>query len=128
MSTSRGTISGTLRGTLRGTFEGVLKGSATCPYLTGIRAGRTCMWGLVPSKIWEVLDGVGVDGVGGIFPFFFFAFLRLSLFSVILRFSLILSEDKRKRLQFLRIWGILWLRSTWWGVVGGMSRALLGIC
>ena len=28
---------------------------------------------------WEVLNGVGVDGVGGIFPFFFFASLRFSL-------------------------------------------------
>ena len=37
-------------------------------------------------KVWEVLNGVGVDGVGGIFPFlsFFFAF---SFFFVSLRFS-----------------------------------------
>ena len=73
-----------------------------------------------PSYTWEVLNGVGVDGVGGIFPFFFsfffafsfffvflrfssffFAFLRFSsLFFVFLRFSLVLSEDKGKRLQF----------------------------
>ena len=58
-----------------------------------------------------VINEVGVDGVGGIFPFFtfffvflrafsfFFAFLRFSsLF--FLRFSLILLEDKGKRLQF----------------------------
>ena len=42
--------------------------------------------------LWEVLNGVGVDGVGGIFPFFFFCFfvfLRFSsLFFVFLRFSL----------------------------------------
>ena len=46
---------------------------------------------------WEVLYGVGVDGVGVIFPFFyaFFAFLRIfSLFfrfsSIFFRFSLLL--------------------------------------
>ena len=39
---------------------------------------------------WEVLNGVGVDGVGVIFPFFyaFFVFLRIfSFFFVFLRFS-----------------------------------------
>ena len=39
---------------------------------------------------WEVLSGVGVDGVGEMSPLFLFFF----------RFSLILSEDKGKRLQF----------------------------
>ena len=43
------------------------------------------------AKTWEILNGVGVDGVGVIFPFFCacFAFLRiLSLFfSLFLRFS-----------------------------------------
>ena len=44
---------------------------------------------------WEVLNGVGVAGVGG---FFFPLFLRsLSFFSVFPRLSL--SEDKWKRLQ-----------------------------
>ena len=46
---------------------------------------------------WEVLSGVGVDGVGGIFPFFllfFFVFLRFSsLFFVFLRFLPILLEQ-----------------------------------
>ena len=41
----------------------------------------------------EVLNGVGVDGVGGIFPFF-------SFFFVFLRFCVALMEDKGKRLQF----------------------------
>ena len=39
---------------------------------------------------WEVLNGVGVDGVGGIFPFFSFFFVSLrfySFFVVFLRFS-----------------------------------------
>ena len=30
------------------------------------------------SLHWEVLNGVGVDGVGGIFPFFCFVFFRFS--------------------------------------------------
>ena len=44
---------------------------------------------------WEVVNGVGVDGVGGIFPFsyaffpFFYAF-----FPLFLRFSLLLLKDK----------------------------------
>ena len=71
----------------------------------------------ISSDFWEVLNGVGVDGVGGIFPFFdvcvcffffsfsfFFDFLFfVSLFFVLfrfLRFSLILLEDKGARLQF----------------------------
>ena len=62
---------------------------------------------------WEVLNGVGVDGVGGIFPFFsfFFIFLRFlffffSFFFVFLRFSsfffvfCLFSWNKGKRLQF----------------------------
>ena len=63
---------------------------------------------------WEVLNGVGVDGVRGIsrfLRFFFFVFLRFfvffrfflfffSLFLVFLRFSLILLEDKDEQLQF----------------------------
>ena len=39
---------------------------------------------------WEVLNGVGADGVGGIFPFFAFSFVFLcfsSFFFVFLRFS-----------------------------------------
>ena len=52
------------------------------------------------TRHWEVLNGVGVDGVGRIFPFFY-SFLRFSsLFFVFLRFSLILLEDRGKRLQF----------------------------
>ena len=56
---------------------------------------------------WEVLNGVGVHGFGGSFPFlrcfflFFFVFLR-SCF-VFLRSSLSLLEDKGKRLQFTAI-------------------------
>ena len=71
------------------------------------------------DNYWEVLNGVGVDGVGGIFPFFsfffvflrfssfFFVFLRFSsLFFVFLRFSsfffvfCLFSWNKGKRLQF----------------------------
>ena len=42
------------------------------------------------GSLWEVLNGVGVDGVGGIFPFFsfFFGFLR---FFVFFSFSLFFS-------------------------------------
>ena len=72
--------------------------------------------------VWEVLNGVGVDGVGGIFPFsrffffcffafffffffvfsllFFLVFISVSFFVVFLCFALILLEDKGKRLQF----------------------------
>ena len=52
-------------------------------------------------QIWEVLNGVGVDGVGVIFPFvhaffpFFFAFFRFFF-----RFSLLLLKDKGKQHQF----------------------------
>ena len=57
---------------------------------------------------WEVLNGVGVDGVGVIFPFFyaFFVFLRIfslfffRFFFVFLRFSLLLLKDKGKQQQF----------------------------
>ena len=64
---------------------------------------------------WEVLNGVGVDGVGGNFPFFsfFFVFLRFfvffrfsSFFFVFFRFSslffafLRFSWNEGKRLQF----------------------------
>ena len=38
-------------------------------------------------KTWEVLNGVGVDGVGGIFVFFFFFFRFSSLFRFFFRFS-----------------------------------------
>ena len=47
---------------------------------------------------WEVLNGVGVDGVGVIFPFFyaFFVFLRnFSLFFAFLRFSSLFSSSPR---------------------------------
>ena len=52
---------------------------------------------------WEVLNGVGVDGVGVISPFFmhfspFYAFFRFS--SPFLRFSLLLLKDKGKQQQF----------------------------
>ena len=57
---------------------------------------------------WEVLNGVGVDGVGVIFPFsthfspFFYAFfpLFLRIFPLFLRFSLLLLKDKGKQQQF----------------------------
>ena len=39
------------------------------------------------SANWEVLNGVGVDGVGGIVPFFSFFFVFLRFFFVFLRFS-----------------------------------------
>ena len=54
----------------------------------------------VVSVAWEVLNGVGVDGVGVIFPCFC-AFFRFSLFFfVFLRFSLLLPKDKGKQQQF----------------------------
>ena len=65
--------------------------------------------------VWEVLNGVGVDGVGGIFPFFsfFFVFLRFfvffrfsSFFFDFLRFSDILLEDKGSNCNSLQKWGI----------------------
>ena len=37
---------------------------------------------------WEVLNGVGVDGVGGIFPFFFFSFVFASFLFFIVFLSL----------------------------------------
>ena len=51
---------------------------------------------------WEVLNGVGVDGVGVIFPFFyaFFPFFFLRIFPLFLRFSLLLLKDKGKQQQF----------------------------
>ena len=71
---------------------------------------------LVRNKNWEVLNGVGVDGVGGVFSvffryfslvFFFHFFLRFSsvffAFFILLCFSLILLENKGKRLQFTAI-------------------------
>ena len=45
-------------------------------------AKSACFQGPKTSFVyWEVLNGVGVDGVGGLFPFFFFVFLRFSLIS-----------------------------------------------
>ena len=41
----------------------------------------------------DVLNGVGVDGVGGIFPFFTFFFRFSSFFFVFLRFSSLLSHS-----------------------------------
>ena len=62
----------------------------------------------VVEMLWEVLNGVGVDGVGVIFPFFlriFPLFLRIfPLFSRVfphfLRFSLLLLMGKGKQQQF----------------------------
>ena len=67
---------------------------------------RTHITTLRSCSCWEVLYGVGVHGVGVIFPFLrtfrffthFFAFL--SLFFVFLRFSLLLLKDKGKQEQF----------------------------
>ena len=42
---------------------------------------------LTRHLLWEVLNGVGVDGVGGIFPFFSFFFRFPSLFRFFFRFS-----------------------------------------
>ena len=67
---------------------------------------------------WEVLNGVGVDGVGGIFPFFlfFFVFLRFfvvfrfsSFFFVFLRFSSFFAYSPGTRANdcnLLGKWGI----------------------
>ena len=51
--------------------------------------------------IWEVLNGVGVDGVGVIFPFLLRIFpLFLRIFPLFLRFALLLLKDKGKQQQF----------------------------
>ena len=51
--------------------------------------------------IWEVLNGVGVDGVGVIFPPFFTHYSPfLRIFPLFLRFSLLLLKDKGKQQQF----------------------------
>ena len=58
--------------------------------LTTLNRGFAKGWFPKGWFCWEVLNGVGVDGVGGIFPFFsfFFVFLRLFVFfCVFLRFS-----------------------------------------
>ena len=80
--------------------------------------GGTPMLHLFVEKFcvfWEVLNGVGVDGVGGIFPFFcffsfFFAFLRFSSsFFAFLRFSSFFSYSFRTRANdcnLLGKWGI----------------------
>ena len=50
---------------------------------------------------WEVLNGVGVDGVGMNFPFFYAFFLFLYAFSpFFLHFSLLPLKDKGKQQQF----------------------------
>ena len=58
------------------------------------------------SLVWEVLNGVGVDGVGVFYPFVY-AFFRcfthffvfFSLFFVFLRFSLLLLLKDKDNLQ-----------------------------
>ena len=61
---------------------------------------------LQPKLFWEVLNGVGVDGVGVIFLFFthfslFYAFFRFaSFFFAFLRFLFFLLKDKDKQQQF----------------------------
>ena len=62
---------------------------------------------------WEVLNGLGVDGVGGIFSFCFafflfcFAFLRLSsLFFVFLRFLRLSPRTRANDCNLLGKWGI----------------------
>ena len=79
--------------------------------------GRGLVVRIARPTSWEVLNGVGVDGVGGIFSFFFFSlffvFLRFfvfffrfsSLFFVFLRFSGILLEDKGNDCNLLQRWG-----------------------
>ena len=58
----------------------------------------------VVAKFWEVLNGVGVDGVGVIFPFFY-AFSRFSthffrfFFFAFLRFSSLFSSSPKGRGQ-----------------------------
>ena len=77
---------------------------------------RILFWILFRHFSYQVLNGFGVDGVGGILPFFYacvsfffvfvlsFAFLRFSLLFVaffrFFRFSLIFLKDKRKRMPF----------------------------
>ena len=59
------------------------------------------------SRSWEVLNGVGVDGVGVIFPFFyaFFAFLRIfRLFFAFLRFSSLFSSSPKGQGQTTAIY------------------------
>ena len=65
-------------------------------------------------KNWEVLDGVGVDGVRSDFPLFLRMFplfyrmfpLFLRIFPLFLRFSLLLLKDKGKQQQFTEKMGI----------------------
>ena len=75
------------------------------PTILGMNFGRE-FWG--GPEIGRFLVRVGVDGVGGIFPFFSFSSLFL-VFFVFFRFSslffvfvvfLLLSWDKGERLQF----------------------------
>ena len=57
----------------------------------------------------EVLNGVGVDGVGGILPFFlrFFFFLRFSLFFIAFSFSSLFSDSLRGNdCNLLQNWGV----------------------
>ena len=56
-------------------------------------------------KNWEVLNGVGVDGVGVIFPFLCILPLFLRIFPLFFRFSLLLLKDKGKQQQFTRKMG-----------------------
>ena len=46
-----------------------------------------------PQPLWEVLNGVGVDGVGVIFPFFYAVFRFFTHFFVFFRFSSLLSSS-----------------------------------
>ena len=55
---------------------------------------------MFPRIRWEVLNGVGVDGVGVIFPFFTHCSLFSRIFPLFLRFSLLLLTDKGKQQQF----------------------------
>ena len=64
------------------------------------------------STVWEVLNGVGLDGVGGIFPFFFsslflffFVFLRFFGFFVFLRFFFV-PRIRANDCNLLKKWGI----------------------
>ena len=61
-----------------------------------------CRVRVLQEFYWEVLNGVGVDGVGVIFPFFyaFFVFLRIfSLFFAFLRFSSLFSSPPKRQGQ-----------------------------
>ena len=61
---------------------------------------------LTGSSFWEVLLGVGVDGVGGNFPIFFVLFRSFSFFLGFLRFSFLFLCERADNCNLPKKWGI----------------------